>query len=51
VKSYFNEASEDYNSKKIKTVTNQVMRKLMAETDLLKSKEKIDAIISEQMAL
>lgn len=51
VKDYFKEASEDYNSKKIKTVTNQVMRKLMAETDLLKSKEKIDTIISEQMAL
>jgi glutamyl-tRNA reductase len=51
VKDYFKETSEDYNSQKIKTVTNQVMRKLMAETETLKSISKIDTLISEQVSL
>jgi glutamyl-tRNA reductase len=48
VKGYFEDETED---DKIKTVTNHVMRKLMSETETLKSLSKIDAIILEQTLL
>ena len=51
VKDYFKDNEEEYNNQKIKTVTNKIMRKLMAETESLKSLSKINAIIYEQTSL
>ncbi len=51
VKGYFQDKEEENMDQKVKSVTNQVMRKLMAETETLKSFHKIDKIIAEQAAL
>jgi glutamyl-tRNA reductase len=51
VKGYFQDKEEENMDQKVKSVTNQVMRKLMAETETLKSLHKIDKIIAEQAAL
>ena len=47
VKVYFQDHDEAVSDQKIRTVTNQIMRKLMAETETLKSLSKIDTIIAE----
>lgn len=47
VKGYLQERKEEHPDKKVKMVTNQVMRKLMSETETLKSLHKIDKIIAE----
>jgi len=49
VKDYFKAHEELCDDEKINAVANQVMRKLMAETDTLKSTTKIDALILEQV--
>ena len=51
IKDYFKAHEERYDDEKINVVANQVMRKLMAETDTLKSTKKIDALILEQVGL
>lgn len=51
IKDYFENNKEEYNDKKIIALTNQVMRKLMAETETLKSISKVDALIAEQVSL
>lgn len=51
VKDYFEDKREEHSDQKVKSVTNQVMRKLMADTETLKSLSKIDKIIAEQAAL
>jgi glutamyl-tRNA reductase len=51
VKDYFKGEKDENMEQKVNSVTNQVMRKLMAETEALKSLSKIDAIIFEQTSL